>query len=156
VAKARVSAADKVRTISSAMKGLMPLLAAAGLMLDAGCSSAPALPKPTSSRTLILSPKDRQLLYLLPLWTELKVILPRPEGGPEFSWAVLANNNKVLQQTRMLTPLSKPTDDQAYSATFQSVNRGRSTLRFAAIKEGQAESEPSDLYQIAIGVKSVQ
>ena len=128
-------------------------LAAAGLLLASGCQSSKALPPPKSTSTLVLTPNNRQVLSTLPLYGQLQVFLPAPQNGPGYSWVVVSNNVRVLPQTAMLQPVPKPTPDRAYAATFRAVYPGRSILRFAAIKPGQTESEPDDIYQVAVGVK---
>jgi hypothetical protein len=128
-------------------------LAAIGLVLSSGCESATTLPPPKSSTTLILAPKNRQVLTTLRLHGELKVILPRTQGGPAYTWAIVSANTAVLPQSSPLKPTPNPTDDEAFEVTFQSIRGGRSTIRFAAVKADQAEQEPEDLYQVAVGVK---
>jgi len=128
-------------------------LATIGLVLAPGCESSTTLPPPKSTSTLILTPTNRQVLTTVHLHGELKVILPKPEGGPAYTWAIVSANTAVLPQSSALKPTPNPTDDQAFEVTFQSIRGGRSTIRFAAVKAGQSEQEPDDLYQIAVGVK---
>ena len=112
------------------------------------------LPPPKGSTSLILTPENRQVLATMHLYHELKIFLPAPQGGPGFSWAVVSNNTTVLPQTSMLQAAKHPTPERAYEVTFQAAHGGRSTIRFAAIRAGQSEQEPDDLYQVAVGIKS--
>jgi hypothetical protein len=129
-------------------------LAALGLFLASGCESSTALPPPKTSVALVLSPQSRQVLATVRLHGELKIFLPKPQGGPAYSWEVVSDNTAVLPQTSPVKPAPNPTDEQAYVVTFQSIRGGRSTIRLAAVQAGQSEQEPDDLYQEAVGIKT--
>lgn len=135
---------------------LLPFLclgALTALFLTAGCETAShAPPPPKSTIRLVLTPDDRSVLRTLVVNAALEVVLPAPEQGPEYTWEILTNNIRVLQQTRELAPLPGSSSGQ-FIATFQAIYPGRSTIRFAAVKKGQAESTPEDIFQIAVGVK---
>ena len=135
-------------------RSLIVLTAGAGLLLAAGCETVKPLPPPRASTTVVLEPKNRSVLATVPPGNGLIVILPAPSEGPGYAWEVVANNVKVLVQTSAVKPLPKPTAERAFTVTFQSVHPGRSIVRFAAIKAGATESEPDDLYEIAVGSKS--
>jgi hypothetical protein len=131
------------------------LLATFGLLALLGCQSSdnPKLRPPTSTRTLALTPDERDVLEAMPVGAALKLILPPPQGGPGYTWEIVSNNNRVLWQTAVLKPNPDAKAGGTWSATFQAIRSGRSTLRFASIKSGQALSEPDDVFQVIVGAK---
>ena len=139
---------------------LMPkkrlLLATLGLLAVLGCQSTPVnrLPPPRSTMALVLNQDDRAILQELPLGSALKITLPPPLGGAGFNWEIVSNYNRVLWQTAELKPDSDAKGAGAWAVAFQAIRPGRSTLRFASIKSGQAFSEPDDVFQISVTVKA--
>jgi len=132
---------------------LLSIGAAACVALAAGCQTAStALPPPKSTTVLVLKPQERSVLRTLVPATALKIVLPIPAQGLSYRWEVVSNNNKVLQQTSEVA--ADKASGAGFAVTFQVLRPGRSVILLAALKPGQAESEPEDLYQVVVGVKS--
>ena len=131
---------------------LLSIGAAACVALAAGCQTAStALPPPKSTTVLVLKPQERSVLRTLVPATALKIVLPIPAQGLSYRWEVVSNN-KVLQQTSEVA--ADKASGAGFAVTFQVLRPGRSVILLAALKPGQAESEPEDLYQVVVGVKS--
>lgn len=135
----------------------LALSVAAAFFAVQGCQTqADKLPPPKSTTTLVLTPDGRTQLSTITLGSSIKIVLPLPAQGSAYAWEILSNNIKVLQQ---LGPI-KPVVDAAgrttsYSVEFQAIHTppNRSIITIAAVRPGVSESEPSDLYQVTVGVK---
>jgi len=133
------------------------LCAAASFFAVQGCQTQAAkLAPPKSTTTLVLTPDGRTELSTITLGSSIKIVLPVPAQGPGYAWEILSNNIKVLQQ---LGPIKAEVDatghTTSYSVEFQAIHTppNRSIITIAAVRPGVSESEPSDLYQVTVGVK---
>ena len=133
------------------------LSVAAAFVAVQGCQTQPSkLAPPKSTITLVLTPDGRTELSTIPLGSSIKIVLPLPAQGSAYSWEILSNNTKVLQQ---VGPIKADVDaaghTTSYSVEFQAIHTppNRSMITIAAVRSGASESEPSDLYQVTVGVK---
>jgi hypothetical protein len=123
------------------------LLCSAALALLAiapGCDSAPVR-NPRSTQTLVLSPDHAAPDVKMELVTALKVVLPGPEAGSDYTWVIGSNNTKVLNQTTRMTKVpASPAQGSAASTTvsFYAANAGRSELRFFLVRANSADAVP--------------
>jgi hypothetical protein len=144
-------------------KGMSPtrlsiaLCVAAAFLAVPGCETqAGKLPPPKSTTTLALTPDVRTELSTISLGSAIKLVLPLPTQGSAYAWEILSNNIKVLQQ---LGPIKANVDASgktiSYSVEFQAIHTppNRSIITIAAVRPGVSESEPSDLFQVTVGVK---
>jgi len=123
-----------------------------------GCQTPPEkLPPPKSTVTLVLKSEQRTVLSTLTVGSALRIVLPPPSQGPAYAWEILSNNIRVLRQT---SPVKADLDASghaiAYSVVFQAIKPSppRSIVTIAAVQPGVTESEPSDIFQVTVGVKA--
>jgi hypothetical protein len=138
----------------------LALAIAAAFLVVQGCeTTAEKLPPPKTTVTLVLTPDKRQEISSLPFGSALKIVLPVPSQGSGYSWEVTSNNDKVLKQTSPIKA-DKGADGNtvSYSVVFQSLRPSppRSIVTLAAVRAGSPESQATDVYQIAVGVKAAQ
>lgn len=134
---------------------LFPFLAAAaGFVASPGCSSSPAQPRTWNSLTL--NPIHRTVGVVLRLGDGLRVTLPRPAGGDDYSWRIVSNSDDVLMPLTPLYPTKGapgPGPSGERTVSFSAVDEGRSVLRFAALRPSAKLSEATDFYEVDVTAK---
>jgi predicted secreted protein len=133
---------------------LLNLAVAAGLLLGAGCSLSPSQPKTWT--TIALKPAERSVAAKLKIGQGIRVILPRPQGGADFTWQIVSNSVDVLEQLTPLYPTKgapEPGPDGEVTVSFSAIDEGKSLLRFAALRPSAEFSEPTDYYEITVTVR---
>jgi hypothetical protein len=86
----------------------------------------------------------------------LKVVLPKPQGGPGLEWQIVSNSVDVLQQLTPLYPTKgapEPGPTGEITASFVVIDEGKSLLRFAALRPSAVLSEPTDYYEISVAAR---
>jgi hypothetical protein len=131
---------------------------AAAFFAIQGCQTTTTdkLPPPKSTVTLVLKPEERTALSTLNVGSSIRIVLPLPSQGPPYAWEILSNNVKVLQQVSPIKPeMDAAGHITSYTVEFHAIHTppNRSIVTIAAVRPGVSESEPSDLYQVTVGVK---
>jgi predicted secreted protein len=132
------------------------MLAAALVLMafSSGCDSAQER-HPRTTQTVTLSADSASPDVAAGVVSAIEVVLPAgPRGSAGYAWEIASNNAAVLEQMGPLKP--GPSADGSVSpattVSFYVLKPGKSVLRFALVRPGEAEATPAATCSVTVRV----
>jgi len=140
------------------MKKLPPALiflsGLAALFGVSGCDSTPDR-HPKETQKVVLSAAHAAPDVAMEVVTAVQIVLPAgPPGSGGYIGEITANNVKVLEEMEPMraAPSTDPLAAPAATVTFYALKPGRSVLRFALVRPGEAEAIPAAKCEVTVRV----
>lgn len=138
--------------MTSLARPLLLAVALAALLAATGCESAPTR-HARSTQTFTYRAGAAPASVDMEIVTELTVVLPGPEPGSGLAWAIVSNNNKVIDQTASLRVVTSPWGAPVTTTTFYALKPGKSLLQFFLLPVSQREAFPVQKCEINVRVR---
>jgi hypothetical protein len=124
------------------------------MVLAYGCDSAPVRQPRTTQKVVLLANQTAPDVEAGVVSAVEIVLSPGPPGSAGYAWEIASNNDKVLEQMGQLKPLPVADGSVAPGATvsFYVLKTGKSVLRFALVRPGEAEAVPAATCAVTVRV----
>lgn len=120
----------------------------------AGCESTAARQPKTTEKAALVADRVTPDIEL-EVVEAVEITLPAgPAGSGGFVWEITSNNVRVLEQMGPVRPgpVTSPSNAPSATISFYALRPGRSVLRFALIRPGEAEATPAAKCQVTVVV----